>query len=211
MKIESYHIIFPKGYYSKSIGFRSVEHETWNLKPEENLKFKFGGKFSNDLNRLFEVDVELEVNNCKIGHNTFVLNFNNFFNAQLEGKNLYYKHESNKEITPIHHNINSEINYSNYPLKETEIRLAITPSKYISQKWIGNSNRIGSRPIWVQKEEYPECPICNQKMKYIFQLDSDLPDLNEKGGNEIMFGNDGICYAYWCDIDKISSYLWQCT
>ena len=48
-------------------------------------------------------------------------------------------------------------------------------------------------------------------MQFIFQLDSDLPDLNEQGGNEIMFGNDGICYAYWCDIDKISSYRWQCT
>lgn len=211
MKIETYHIIFPKGYYTKAVGFRSIEHETWNLKPEETFSFKFGGKYSNDLNRLLDINSEFEINNCDIGFNTFVLNFKNLFNAQIEGKTLFYKHESYKTIYPIHKNIDGEINYSNFPLRETEIKLAITPKKYIRQDWVGNSNRIGSRPVWVQKEEYPECPVCKNEMNYIFQLDSDLPDLNDQGGNEIMFGNDGMCYAYWCDTDKISSYLWQCT
>lgn len=48
-------------------------------------------------------------------------------------------------------------------------------------------------------------------MEFIFQLDSGLPDLNERNDNYIMFGNDGILYAFWCEKDMVSGYLWQCT
>ena len=101
--------------------------------------------------------------------------------------------------------------YSNYPLKETIIKLAITPNELECQDWEGNCNRIGGNPIWVQEPEYLRCPDCEEQMEFIFQLDSGLPDLNERNANEIMFGNDGILYAFWCDKDKISGYLWQCT
>ncbi len=99
------------------------------------------------------------------------------------------------------------------PLIDAEVCLAETPQRWYWQDWgLSNSrenlNRIGGEPCWVQDAEYPSCPSCQRVMKFIIQLDSDLPTAN---GEEWLWGSGGIGYGFWCDDCKISSFLWQCT
>ncbi|WP_298318030.1 hypothetical protein [uncultured Aquimarina sp.] len=209
MKNNTYHIIFDKNYYNKEIGFRSRKHPTWNFTTINGINLNFGGKLDR-LNHLISFETDFIVNGINLRGEKFGINFEEFFNAQINGKYLFYKHTKSGELQSLIDNIEIECKYSDYPLKETNVVLAITPKEYTNQEWEGNCNRIGGDPIWIQEPEYLHCPKCNSKMSFIFQLDSGLPDLNENGGNEIMFGNDGICYAFWCDKDKVSGYLWQC-
>jgi hypothetical protein len=99
------------------------------------------------------------------------------------------------------------------PLRETEAHLAETPRRWYWQDWaLSNSrenlNRIGGEPCWIQDAEYPRCPLCQKLMPYLMQLDSDLPMEEER---EWLWGSGGIGYGFWCDVCKISGYLWQCT
>jgi len=207
MTEKTYHIIFNKNYFNKVIGFRSRNHSSWNLKPIKNIRGEFGGKTPEGLNRLFKVDENLE---SIIGGIEFAIDFVQFFNAQIQDKHLFYQH-SDGQVIPLIKDIVNDIPYSNYPLKETIIEIAETPPNLLNQEWEGNCNRIGGNPIWVQENEKMICPKCNFEMNYIFQLDSGLPDYNDQNSNEIMFGNDGILYAFWCQKDRVSGYLWQCT
>jgi hypothetical protein len=211
MKNKTYHITFEKGYYKKEVGFRAVKHPTWNLETIDDKSYLFGGKINEGINHLITFENDLIVNGSNLKGQTFGMNFEEFFNAQINGKHLYYQHTENHQIENISGEIKITNTYSNYPLQETRVRISITPKEYINQHWEGNCNRIGGEPIWVQESEKLFCPKCNSEMKFVFQLDSDLPDLNERNNFEIMFGNDGICYGFWCEKDKISGYLWQCT
>ncbi|MEL6656012.1 MAG: hypothetical protein AAFP77_25865 [Bacteroidota bacterium] len=211
MQNQSFHIIFAEGYYKHTLGFRSKDHASWNLPPLPAPSFRFGGAVANDLNLLIGVDGNFVVNDCDLTRVDFVINFEEFFNAQIQEKYLFYQHLANGEIRQLTQNIEIEYPYSNYPLKETQIRIAETPQSLLKQKWEGNCNKIGGEPIWVQQPEALLCPISGDPMQFIFQLDSGLPDLNERNANEIMFGNDGILYAFWSSAERVSGYLWQCT
>ena len=87
---ESYHIIFLKNYLSnQNFGQRNSLHPSWNLETINNLELKFGGKLQNGLNRLISFDEKLE---DKIGFKnvTFAINFEDFFNAQINQTNIFY-------------------------------------------------------------------------------------------------------------------------
>jgi hypothetical protein len=60
------------------------------------------------------------------------------------------------------------------------VRLDETPRQWRWQDWglsngRENLNRVGGEPCWVQSAEYPCCPICKGLMRFLMQLDSDLP------------------------------------
>ncbi|WP_158837211.1 DUF1963 domain-containing protein [Polaribacter sp. L3A8] len=213
MQNNSYHIVFERSYYlpTNDFGQRNNKHPTWGFEPQENSNLKFGGVLKNGINHLISFDKNFLINGIELKGRIFGLNFEDFFNAQINGPYLFYKHSENGEIERLNDNIPIEFEYCNQPLKETNIKLALTPLSFENQEWEGNCNKIGGKPIWVQEPENICCPKCKNKMTFIFQLDSGLPDLNPVNGNEIMFGNDGICYAFWCNQHKISGYLWQCT
>lgn len=211
MKNQSHHIIFDPAYYNRTIGFRVRNHPTWNLNPLPNLFFKFGGQLTDKLNRLISIKDSFTINQCELNNVNFGIDFEEFFNAQIQDEYLFYKHLENGGIKSLTTGIKIDYPYSNYPLKETTIEIALTTKELESQEWEGNCNKIGGNPIWIQEEQYLKCPVCKSKMEFIFQLDSGLPDLNERNDNEIMFGNDGILYALWCKKDSVSGYLWQCT
>lgn len=206
-----YHIIFDNSYFNNVLGHRSRNHPTWNLEPLDGIKIQFGGRINARLNRLISFNSDFIVNGNNVSGLTFGINFEDFFNAQINGKYLFYRHAGNNDLASISGEIKIAYPYSNYPLKPTEAYISRTPSEFVNQKWVGNCNRIGGDPIWVQQPEFLTCPICESTMQFVFQLDSGLPDLNERNNYEIMFGNDGICYAFWCSRDHISGYLWQCT
>ena len=207
MTKKTYHIIFKNNYYKKSVGFRSNEHKSWNLKTLANVSGEFGGKTKEGLNRLFKLSENFDGD---IRGVEFAIDFVQFFNAQIQDKHLFYQH-SNERILAYTKDILNDIPYSNYALQETQIEIAETPVDLLNQEWEGNCNRVGGNPIWVQEEVILICPNCRCEMDFIFQLDSGLPDYNDQNSNEIMFGNDGILYAFWCKEDLISGFLWQCT
>lgn len=98
-------------------------------------------------------------------------------------------------------------------LKEATARLTETPQRWSWQDWaLSNSrenlSRVGGHPSWVQSADYPDCPSCAKPMRFLLQLDSDLP--TEDGG-EFGWGSGGICYGFWCGRCSVSTYLWQCT
>jgi hypothetical protein len=207
---KSYHIIFETNYLDyQDYGQRNSLHSSWNLKILNDFKFKFGGKLGNGLNHLISFDKKIS-EELNLKNITFAINFEEFFNAQINQKNLFYLHKNDGEIQSLSY-INIECEYSNHPLKETIIQIALTPEELLNLEWEGNCNKVGGNPIWVQECEDLYCPKCKNKMDFIFQLDSGLPDLNPNNNYEIMFGNDGMLYAFWCKNDKISGYLWQST
>ncbi len=208
------HIIFNKEYLTLINGKIRNEHETWflNAEPEE---YEFGGNFEgkdwNNLIYFHKIPDALgikSVDKLRLG-----INFELFFHAQIDGKILSYIHDEHGNPTLLTQDINvdSENPYSNFPLVETKVRLAKTPVKWLIQDWCGNCNKIGGNPIWVQEPILVNCPCCGDEMIFILQLDSGLPDDNARNANQIMFGNDGMCYAFWCDKDRVSSFIWQCT
>ena len=88
MKKQAYHIIFNLDYYNKELGFRSRNHMSWNLTPKTEFNFQFGGKLSNSLNRLISIDSEFDANGYQLKETNFGINFEDFFNAQIQG-NIY--------------------------------------------------------------------------------------------------------------------------
>ncbi|MBU2951585.1 hypothetical protein KO493_12835 [Tamlana agarivorans] len=63
----------------------------------------------------------------------FGINFEDFFNVQINGDNLYYSHLENGKIERVNKAIEIGIKYSNHPLKETKIKVAKTPESLLNQ------------------------------------------------------------------------------
>lgn len=219
-KIESYclneisHFSFQKNYFSKDkpIHINKQQHPTWNLKADQK-KYKFGGVLQNDNKNPFvnlitfdEIPNGLnikELTSLTLGMHIRELN---------ECGTVFYQHDKFGKPTKIGEIKEIEI-YSDLPIKSTEISFAKTPARWMFQNW-GSSNsrenlfRLGGEPTWIQNAEVLICPICEEKMDFLMQLDTDLPDI-ENG--EVYFGSGGICYVFWCEKTKVSGYIMQCT
>ncbi|WP_230684495.1 hypothetical protein [Burkholderia cepacia] len=96
---------------------------------------------------------------------------------------------------------------------EADVTLFAAPARWAWQDW-GESNdrqnlsRVGGAPSWVQSAWYPDCPDCGRKMRFVMQLDSDLPQAD---GGEWLWGSGGANYTFWCAPCRTSAHLWQCT
>lgn len=65
-------------------------------------------------------------------------------------------------------------------------------------------DKLGGWPYWIQGIEYPRCPICNEKMRLIFQIDSEknIP---------YMFGDTGCGHITQCKNHKDQmAFAWAC-
>lgn len=129
-----------------------------------------------------------------------------------EYSEIFYQHDQFGEPTKIGDTTVVE-SYPDLAIKHTQICFSETPSRWLYQSW-GSSNgrenlfRLGGEPTWIQSPQVLTCPVCNEKMDFLMQLDTDLPDM-ENG--EVYFGSGGICYVFWCDQSQVSGYLVQCT
>jgi hypothetical protein len=104
------------------------------------------------------------------------------------------------------------------PLVETTVHLVETPARWHWQDWglasnSQNFNRLGGHPSWIQDADFPVCPWCNVRMKFIFQLGDSLMSTSEAFGpaKEWQWGSGGNAYVCWCDACKVSGTFWQCT
>ena len=220
-KIESYcpnstyHFCFPGNYFSddRAIHLSKDQHPTWKLKPTED-KYKFGGLIDTNENNnpfIHIITFDQILKNIKIsGLERLTLGMH--IREMNEFGAIFYRHDllGNPQKIGETREIKTP---SDLPIKETEISFSETPKRWLFQCW-GSSNsrenlfRLGGEPTWIQSAEVLTCPICNEKMDFLMQLDTGLPDI-ENG--EVYFGSGGICYVFWCNKSKVSGYLMQCT
>jgi hypothetical protein len=72
-------------------------------------------------------------------------------------------------------------------------------------KNLGLRTKLGGEPEWIQSDDTPACPHCNQPMKFVAQIDSiehqadnnpwSLPAL---GDQDYMFEDVGMIYVFFC-------------
>lgn len=208
------HFIFPDGYLPEEQAVHlSKKHPTWFLKGE-GRDYKFGGILEDDENNpLFHIvtfDIVPEHTPVtaleKLVLGAHVREINEFCNVFYQHGTSGYPVRIAPEKQKIEYAFDSTI-------REGSVKLAVTPARWQRQDWaMSNSReslfRLGREPSWIQNAEVLTCPVCGEKMDFLMQLDSYLPDLE---GGELMFGSGGICYTFWCDHCKVSGYLMQCT
>lgn len=212
---ELYHFSFEKKYFvpKNVIYLDAKKHPTWNA-PCDIQKHKMGGVLEPDeVNPFFHlltlncIPKGIKIGLEKITFGVHLRELNEYWET------LFYQHDTHG----IPHRIGEKQTKiemcDEEAIAPTEVAFSLTPKRWQSQTW-GHSNgrenlfRLGGEPTWVQSAEVPICPICGEKMDFLFQLDSDLPSVN---GNEIWFGSGGILYAFWCDKSKVSAFIMQCT
>ena len=221
---EHRHLSFSREYLSQSdrpIWSSHVQHPTWEV-PGEGAPLRFGGwgaakcgGCGGQLHHLLTLDpipqylgvslprLQLEVCLSCLG---------------WEAMPLFYAHDE----TGAPHALELEEEkrmpeFVTGPLLETQVTLAATGARWQWQDWgLANSrenlHRLGGHPTWVQSAEYPQCSQCGETMKFLMQLDSDLPMLSpDDCGGSWMWGSGGIGYVFWCDSCCVSGHLLQCT
>lgn len=65
-------------------------------------------------------------------------------------------------------------------------------------------DKLAGYPMWVQSIEYPDCPVCGEQMRLVFQIDSEdnLP---------YMFGDVGCGHITQCENHKSQlAFGWAC-
>ena len=209
-----YHIQFESHYLNKSTSphLNRTDHPTWQGE-STGVSFAMGGYLKEDDNNPFmhiltfgQFPSGLPITGLSqlvLGCHIRELNENGI---------VFYQHDE----AGIPHKIGDvmEVEWTtDAAMKPTKIQLVPTADRWSYQSW-GSSNsrenlfRIGGEPSWIQGGEVLTCPISGEKMHFILQLDSEIPDV---AGSEVFYGSGGICYIFWCDTSKVSGYIIQHT
>lgn len=215
------HIIFPEGYFSKSdrpIWLAHTNHPTWSSSGGTGVDALFGGVCANrcgscggELHRMLRLDHAEALLKVRLPQIELCTCLSCLGWEQSE---LFFRHDEHG--TPSSTLFSDVIREPEFPaeaLQITSVSLVATPPRGQFQDWgLSNSrenlNRVGGSPCWIQNAQYPRCPKCHALMRFIMQLDSDLPT---KDDGEWLWGSGGIAYFFWCDDCSISGSLWQCT
>lgn len=206
------HFVFSKNYFPKMDRAKNQQHPSWNLEPNET-KYAFGGIIKEDDNNPLmhiitfnKIPSGIKISGLPqlvLGLHTRELNENGI---------VFYQHDTLGNPIKINDLLKIE-DHNDLPMQQTEVAFTETPKRWEIQSWgssNGNENlyRLGGEPTWIQNPHVIICPLCNEKMDFLMQLDTGLPDTN---GGEVYFGSGGICYIFWCDTSKVSGYTMQCT
>lgn len=217
----AFHIVFPPGYVEEDRPWlKPIRHPTWKASLGDKVcEVKFGGggdgmcgHCGGTLHNL--LTFEAVPSGLGVAGMPRLLLQSCLSCLGWTAAPLFYQHDATGTPQPIgapHELIEPE--FPAEPLAPCRATIVETPQRWVWQDWgLSNSrenlNRIGGEPCWVQDAEYPSCPHCANTMRFLFQLDSDLPTAD---GGEWLWGSGGICYAHWCDSCRVSAFLWQCT
>ncbi|MDY7007605.1 MAG: DUF1963 domain-containing protein [Cyanobacteriota bacterium] len=92
-----------------------------------------------------------------------------------------------------------------YPLSEEAAEFGVELNdKLFERNFPTEGDKLAGWPLWIQGIEYPNCPICTEKMRLVFQLDSNdnLP---------FMFGDSGCGHITQCKYHKSQvAFGWAC-
>lgn len=209
-----YHLQFESNYMNKptSPHLNRTDHPTWNGQPLAG-SFAMGGYLQEDehnpLMHMLTFD-SIPMGLPITGLSQLVLGCH--IRELNEHGLVFYQHDDQG----IPHKIGevAEIEWTiECAMIPTQIKLAPAADRWNFQSW-GSANsrenlfRVGGEPSWIQGGEVLTCPISGEKMQFIMQLDSEIPDVE---GSEVYYGSGGICYIFWCDTTKVSGYIMQHT
>jgi hypothetical protein len=218
---QSHHIIFPNGYFAdedRPPWLSRAIHPTWSLDEPGQATGRLGGTVAGEcgmcggpLHLLLEIDdasalLPIQVGRLQLCTCMSCLGW--------EAGELFFRHDASGTPAPFEVAAQRvEPEFPVEPLKASKVRYVPSTARWSVQDWaLSNSrenlNRIGGAPCWVQSDQYPRCPCCDDRMFFIAQLDSELPPA---GGGQWLWGSGGICYLFWCNRCSISANLWQCT
>jgi len=210
------HVIFPKGYFPPPHNSWSLQglHPSWRLPASVSVRVGGAGSGCCGLcgGQLHNL-LELPENQIGLSDRSQPVSLQTCLSCQgWEKPVLYYRYSESGEITAL----DNEPCTPQFPaqaLRECTASLALTPARWRWQDWgLSNSrenlNRIGGHPTWVQSADYPDCPCCTKKMRFMLQLDSNLPD---QDGEKWLWGSGGVAYGFSCSACRTTAYLWQCT
>ncbi len=224
---ETYHLCFPKVYFENLedswIADVYDDHPTWyQCKQSESnsqIEVEFGGAVESKCGVCGEklhglVSLETIPENLGVsGLGKFSL-VTCLSCLSWEEYTLSFQHESNGSVESLDIKDNKvEPEFPAVPLVKIKLSIKQLNKRWLFQSWGSsnsreNLNRIGGQPSWIQDAEYESCPKCDKTMKFLVQLDSELPTEDH---DEWLWGSGGILYVLWCDDCKISTTLLQCT
>ena len=81
---------------------------------------------------------------------------------------------------------------------------------------LGLRSKLGGDPDWVQGNDTPACPRCNEPMSFVGQIDSiehmgeRNPLRQERREQDFMFGDAGVIYVFFCFDCLKSQSVFQC-
>jgi hypothetical protein len=216
----SWHILFPEGYLpTEHAPWLQRLHPTWNPGPADVASVRFGGAGRGEcpccgqpLHHLLTLEENLDAHGIS-GLKSVSLE-TCMSCLGWEETELFLQHDQDRPPRVL--NEVDEVREPEFPareLAETAVGLCPTPMRWKWQDWAlangrENLHRVGGYPSWIQSAEYHDCPRCKQKMRFLLQLDSELPT---RDGGEWLWGSGGILFALWCDNCKVSGTSWQCT
>ncbi len=68
-----------------------------------------------------------------------------------------------------------------------------------------SGDKLGGWPAWIQGAQYPQCRLCQQLMKYVFQVDSN-------DHLDYMFGDVGTGHLFQCQVHPAElAFTWECS
>jgi ankyrin repeat protein len=77
---------------------------------------------------------------------------------------------------------------------------AVTVTPAASGKRAGRKSKLGGKPAWLQADDTPDCPKCEQPMGFVLQLASD---------SRVSFGDVGMLYTFACPECAVTASLVQ--
>ena len=95
---------------------------------------------------------------------------------------------------------------SKRPLQEYRVTLermqrgkrSVPPIKKGNYDHVGMRTKLGGKPDWIQNDETPECPDCDDTMWFVGQIDSLDAAYGAPRKKDFMFGDAGMLYIFFC-------------
>ena len=217
------HLIFPPRYPQREIAWIPRHwHPSWNLQPGLE-RYRFGGQgeghcqhCGGPLQHLISLPARQVFGGDQAADKTVHLQLCLSCMESGVGE-LHYRHDSEG----VAHCLNAaqdgqlqEPDMECGPLRATEAALAATPARWQRQDW-GQSNgrenlyRVGGAPAWIQSPWVPVCTCCGQSMRFVLQLDSQIPQAD--GAVAHYWGSGGMLYGFACTPCACSAFITQYT
>ncbi len=93
-------------------------------------------------------------------------------------------------------------------LREYRIKFERVPQgeQAVDPDALGLRSKLGGEPTWDQFDETPKCPLCEEAMSFVGQIDSIEHDSKDNPNRidclsseqQFMFGDVGIIYIFFC-------------
>jgi hypothetical protein len=110
----------------------------------------------------------------------------------------------------------AKMQFAHVPLREIginlqQLKLASREVSFEHDDPSGYRTKLGGKPDWLQGDETPICPECNEREIFICQIDS-IDDVvrDDEEAQTYMFGDAGMIYVFFCFACGETHSVFQC-